>query len=55
MPLIPFTDVFGNTGIALPAQAVNEAPKLNVGVTIGLTVTTNVVESAQIPAFGVNV
>ena len=48
-------DAGGNTGTVLPAQADNAVPKLNVGVTIGLTVTVNVVESAQIPAFGVNV
>ena len=55
VPLIPFIDAGGNTGTGLPAQADNAAPKLNVGVIIGLTVTINVVERAQIPALGVNV
>ena len=55
VPLIPFIDVAGKTGIVPPAHAVSEVPKLNVGVTIGFTVTTKLVESAQIPAAGVNV
>jgi hypothetical protein len=47
-------DVFGNTGTVPPAQIV-ELPKLNMGITIGLTVTVNDVVVAHKPAVGVNV
>ena len=55
VPVIPLVDVAGKAGTLLPAQMVSELPKLNAGVTIGLTVTLNVVVVAQIPALGVNV
>jgi hypothetical protein len=53
VPVIPFDDVVGNTGTLVPAQS--EVAKLNVGVTLGFTVTFNVVATAHWPAFGVNV
>jgi phosphate starvation-inducible membrane PsiE len=46
VPLMPFTERVGKTGAV---------PKLNVGVSIGLTVTVNVVGTAHKPAVGVNV
>lgn len=47
--------MFGNKGTVPPAQIVDDVPKLNVGVTFGLTVMSNVVVVAHIPAVGVNV
>jgi hypothetical protein len=43
VPVIPLVDVAGNAGTAVPAQMVFALPKANVGVTIGFTVTVNVV------------
>ena len=42
VPVTPFTDVVGNTGAVLPSQ-IESVPRLNVGVSIGFTVTVNVV------------
>ena len=42
VPVIPFNDVFVNTGATEPIQTDWNVPKLNVGVRIGLTVTVNV-------------
>ena len=50
-----FPDVGGNVGTFAPTQIEAVVPKLNVGVTIGLTVTVNVCVVAQTPAVGVNV
>jgi hypothetical protein len=55
VPVIPLVDVVGNVGTVLPAQIVNVVPKLNVGVTFGLTVTLKVAVTAHWPAVGVNV
>jgi len=55
VPVIPLVDVVGNVGTVPPEHIVNVVPKLNVGVTIGFTVTVNVVVVAQSPAVGVNV
>lgn len=55
VPLIPFVDVVGKVGTAPPAQIDKLPPKLNVGVMLGLTVTSNVVLVAHCPAVGVNV
>ena len=55
VPVIPFVDVVGNEGTVAPAQIESEVPKLNAGVTIGFTVTLNVVVVAHCPASGVNV
>ena len=44
---MPFVDVVGNVGTVAPAQIVDDVPKLNAGVTIGLTVTTKVVAVAH--------
>ena len=38
VPVIPLLDVFVNAGTAPPLQMVNDVPKLNVGVIVGLTV-----------------
>ena len=43
-----------NAGTVLPAQIVNDVPKLNVGVIFGLTVTTNVAGKTHKPGVGVN-
>jgi hypothetical protein len=42
VPVIPFTDAVGNVTTASPSQIEALAPKVNVGVTIGLTVTVRV-------------
>lgn len=42
VPVIPFNDVFTSVGTVPPEQIESDVPKLNVGVTIGLTVTANV-------------
>jgi hypothetical protein len=55
VPFIPLDDVFGSTGTLLPAQIESDVPKPNTGVTIGLTVTVNVVDTAHCPAEGVKV
>jgi hypothetical protein len=55
VPVIPLSDVLGKVGTDPPAHIVNEVPKLNVGVTLGLTVTLNVAVVAHCPASGVNV
>jgi hypothetical protein len=55
VPVIPLSDVVGNVGTELPAQIVNEVPKLNVGVMFGFTVTLNVNGVAHTPAAGVKV
>lgn len=54
-PAIPLLDVAGNVGTVAPIQIDADVPKLNVGVTIGFTVTVKVCVVAQIPAVGVNV
>lgn len=43
VPIIPLSDVPGRVGTLAPLQILSEVPKLNVGVTFGLTVTVNVV------------
>lgn len=53
--MMPLSDVPGNVGTDAPAQMVRVVPKLNVGVTLGFTVTVNVVGVAHNPAVGVNV
>jgi len=53
VPVIPLSDVIGNTGTAVPEQIGGIAAK--VGVTLGVTVTSIVVVVAHWPASGVNV
>jgi hypothetical protein len=53
VPVMPFVDVVGKTGAALPLHI--EAIGLNVGVTIAFTTTDKVVALAQSPTVGVNV
>jgi len=55
VPVIPFCEVPGKVGTDAPLQILRLVPKLNVGVTFGLTVTSNVVGKAHWPAVGVNV
>ena len=47
VPLILFNEVVGKVGTVPPAQIVSDVPKLNVGVTIGLTVTLMVTGKAH--------
>ena len=47
VPLIPFDDVVVNVGTALPAQITRDVPKVNEGVTFGLTVSVNDVPTAH--------
>ena len=54
-PVILLVDVVGSDGTVPPAHIVSVVPKLNVGVTLGVTVTVNVVDTAHCPAVGVNV
>jgi hypothetical protein len=53
VPLIPFVDVAGKVGAGDPVQI--GASAVNIGVTFGLTVCTNVVVTAHWPLFGVKV
>ena len=55
MPVIPLADVADSEGAVLPEQIVCAVPISKIGVTIGLTVTENVVGNAHCPASGVNV
>ena len=55
VPVILLVDVVGSVGTVPPAHTVKVVPKLNVGVTLGVTVTENVVGNAHCPAAGVNV
>jgi hypothetical protein len=55
VPVTPLLEVVGSVGTASPEQTVELVPKLNVGVTFGVTVTVNVDMVAQSPAVGVNV
>ena len=55
VPVTPLSEVVGNVGTASPEQIVNVVPKLNVGVTFGVTVTVRPVVVAHCPAVGVNV
>jgi hypothetical protein len=53
VPIMPFVDVVGKTGAALPLHI--EAIGLNVGVIIAFTTTDKVVALAQSPTAGVKV
>lgn len=53
VPLIPFNEVSGSGGIAVPAQTA--ATGVNVGFTGALTVTVNEVVTAHAPETGVKV
>ena len=55
VPVIPFEEVFGKAGTVPPAQIVSDVPKLNVGVTLGKTVTDLVTGIPHCPGVGVNV
>jgi hypothetical protein len=55
VPVIPFEEVAGSAGTVPPEQIVKLFPKLNVGVTLGFTVTVNVAANAHCPAEGVKV
>jgi len=54
-PVIPFNDIVGKDGTLLPAQKLKTGPKANIGTTLGVTVTVNVVGEAQTPLLGVKV
>jgi hypothetical protein len=55
LPEIPSLEFVASEGTVAPAQIVRDVPKLNVGVTLGFTVTAKVAFSAHCPAVGVNV
>lgn len=55
VPEMPFIELDGRAGTALPWQMVIALPKLNDGVTFGLTVTVNVMLVEHCPASGVKV
>jgi hypothetical protein len=55
VPLIPLVEVVVSVGTVAPAQILSVVPKLNVGVSIGFTVTVNVAGVAHCPAVGVKV
>ena len=55
LPGMPLSDVLGKAGTEPPAQMERDVPNEKVGVTIGLTVTSNVTAGAHWPAAGVNV
>lgn len=52
---MPLVDVAGSAGTTLPEQIAKAVPKLNTGVTFGITVTTKFVVAAHCPTAGVNV
>ena len=52
---MPFVDVVGNVGTVAPAQIVDDVPKLNAGVTRGLTTTFLVTAIPHCPAAGVKI
>ena len=54
-PLMLLVEVAGNVGTVAPSQILIEVPKLNVGVTFGLTVTVNTKLAAHCPLVGVKV
>jgi hypothetical protein len=53
VPVMPFVDVAGNAGAAVPLQKAGIATK--DGVSVGVTVTDNDIGMAHCPAFGVKV
>ena len=53
VPVIPLLEVVGNVGAVEPSQML--VAKLNVGVTLGVTVTFTITGRAHCPAVGVNV
>jgi hypothetical protein len=55
VPATALPDVVGNAGTVPPEHIFNDVPKLNVGVTFGVTVTVKLVVVAHCPAVGVNV
>ena len=55
VPEIPLSDVTGKDGTVDPEHIVSDVPKLNVGVTIGFTVTVKIAWVAHCPAVGVKV
>ncbi len=55
VPLILLVDVFGKAGATPSWQMANTVPKLNVGVTLGITVTFIVEDNPHWPPVGVNV
>ncbi len=55
VPVTALSDVVDNVGTVPPEQIFNDVPKLNVGVTFGVTVTVKLVAVAHCPAVGVNV
>ena len=52
---MPLVEGVGKAGTMSPAQMVRVVPKVNVGVTFGVTVTVKVSETAHSPKAGVNV
>jgi hypothetical protein len=55
LPVIPLLEVVTNAGTVPPAQIDKLVPKLNVGVTMGFTVTVKLAVVAHCPAVGVKV
>jgi hypothetical protein len=55
VPVIPLLDVVGKAGTLCPEQIDNDVPKLNVGVTMLLTVTVSEVPVAHCAGSGVKV
>ena len=55
VPVIPLPDVVGKAGAVAPLHILKVVPKLNVGVTFGVTVTVNVCVVAHCPTAGVKV
>ena len=53
MPVILLVDVAGRIGTVAPAQIVRLVPKLNVGVSFGLTITFFVTGRPHVPGVGV--
>jgi hypothetical protein len=55
VPVIPLSEVLGNTGTVPLPQIVNPVPNEKTGTFLGLTITVRVTGIPQVPAAGVNV
>lgn len=55
VPATPLLDVVGRDGAEVPAQMLNDVPKLNTGVAFGLTVIVKETGVAHGAPVGVNV
>ncbi len=55
VPVIPLVETVGNAGADSPVHKISAVPKLNTGVSLGVTATEKVLVFAQVAPDGVNV